>query len=349
MNLSPERHSSLLNWLSSLDGAWEFQLDSLTPASSDASSRRYWRLQSARGPVIVMDAPPAVSLNNEAFVREARRLAAAQLPVPALHAVQSEDGWMLLSDLGATTLQSWLATHPEGADRAYRQATALLLRLQALELTEAERAALPVYDAAFFRREMDLCTEWYLTQHAGLALSDADQAVLERSFALITAQCVAQPQGYVHRDFHSRNLMVQSPEATQLDLGLLDFQDAVWGPVTYDLASLLRDAYVHWDEAQQFDWGIRHWEAMRKAGLPVDSDFGEFWRQLEWMGLQRHLKILGIFARLSIRDAKPQYLADIPRVWQAAYQVCARYSGLGALAGLLEKAAGEHRHTGYTF
>ena len=223
---------------------------------------------------------------------------------------------------------------------AVTQATALLLRLQALELTEAERAALPVYDAAFFRREMDLCTEWYLTQHAGLALSDADQAVLERSFALITAQCVAQPQGYVHRDFHSRNLMVQSPEATQLDLGLLDFQDAVWGPVTYDLASLLRDAYVHWDEAQQLDWGIRHWEAMRKAGLPVDSDFGEFWRQLEWMGLQRHLKVMGIFCRLKHRDGKPHYREDLPRFIAYATKVALRYR---PLAGLLPADDGRVR------
>ena len=241
--------------------------------------------------------------------------------------------------------QSWLATHPEGADRAYRRATALLLRLQALELTEAERAALPVYDAAFFRRGNGPVHR--VAPHAACGTGAErrwDQAVLERSFALITAQCGAAA-GYVHRDFHSRNPW-SSRLNTQLDLGLLDFQDAVWGPVTMTwrpaegrLCALGRGAAA--------DWGIRHWEAMRKAGLPVDSDFRRVLAAAGVDGPAAPPKILGIFARLSIRDAKPQYLADIPRVWQAAYQVCARYSGLGPWLACW-KGGGRASHTGYT-
>jgi len=163
--------------------------------------------------------------------------------------------------------------------------------------------------------------------------------------AAILDACTAQPAVLVHRDYHSRNLMLE-PDGRP---GLLDFQDAVHGPITYDLVSLLRDAYVEWDEEVQIDWAVRYWERARKAGLPVDPDFGAFWRALEWMGLQRHLKVLGIFARLYHRDGKDAYLQHLPRVWRYAHRVCVRYSGLQPLALLLERLAGTQREVGYTF
>jgi len=193
--------------------------------------------------------------------------------------------------------------------------------------------------------EMRLFPDWYIARHCGQTLDDGESARLEACMAAILDACTAQPAVLVHRDYHSRNLMLE-PDGRP---GLLDFQDAVHGPITYDLVSLLRDAYVEWDEEVQIDWAVRYWERARKAGLPVDPDFGAFWRALEWMGLQRHLKVLGIFARLYHRDGKDAYLQHLPRVWRYAHSVCVRYSGLQPLALLLERLAGTQREVGYTF
>jgi aminoglycoside/choline kinase family phosphotransferase len=203
---------------------------------------------------------------------------------------------------------------------------------------------LPPYDAAVLRRELDLFPEWYLGRHLGLELDAAARETLERTFALVIANNLAQPRVYVHRDYHSRNLMVSAPNP-----GVLDFQDALHGPVTYDLVSLLRDAYVAWDEETQIDLAVRYWERARKAGVPVDADFGAFWRDFEWMGVQRQLKVLGIFARLAHRDGKHGYLADMPRVMGYLRGACARYAALEPLLKLIDRLEGRETHVVETF
>jgi aminoglycoside/choline kinase family phosphotransferase len=264
-------------------------------------------------------------------------------------------GFMLLSDLGAHTMLSALVpdapAHTE-ADRAnhvrYGAALQELVKLQGIDA----KSQVPPYDDALLQRELDLLPDWYLTQLRGLDLTPAQRQVLTQAFDRIKAQVLAQPCALVHRDYHSRNLM-NDPLDPGARPGVIDFQDAVWGPITYDPVSLLRDAYVVWDEERQIDWAVRYWQWAREAGLPVREDFGDFWRDFEWMGLQRHLKVLGIFARLALRDGKRQYLDDIPRVWQYAHKVCTRYQGLGPLAALLEAAEantlGVTRRAGYTF
>jgi aminoglycoside/choline kinase family phosphotransferase len=228
-----------------------------------------------------------------------------------------------------------------GDDRLYRDALAALVRLQAIPAA----TQVPAYDEVLLKRELDLFPIWYIERHCGVVLSDPRRQQLDQAFALILQTCLAQPSVLVHRDYHARNLMVVAPGQP----GILDFQDAVWGPITYDLASLLRDAYIEWDEALQLDWAVRYWEAARKSGLPVADDFGTFWRDFEWMGLQRHLKVLGIFARLYHRDGKDGYLKDLPRVWRYAHHVAMRYSVLTPLARLLEELAGVQTQNGYTF
>lgn len=354
----PDRARELAfgSWLEPLCATHGLRRDSLRPASSDASFRRYLRIDAttAAGSFIVMDAPPAQE-DCRPFVRIAQLLRGGGVAAPDILAWDEPLGFMLLSDLGEHTLLSLLQTdapaHSE-AERAnqarYGAAIDELVRLQAIEAS----TVVPPYDDALLQREMDLLPQWYLTQLRGLTLTAAQQSVLARSFALIKSQVLAQPQVLVHRDFHSRNLMA-SPLDPHARPGVIDFQDAVWGPVTYDLVSLLRDAYVVWGEEIQLDHAVRYWQKARQKGLPVPDDFGSFWRDLEWMGLQRHLKVLGIFARLALRDGKRQYLDDIPRVWQYAHRVCTRYNGLGPLAALLEAAEAEtlgiQRQTGYTF
>lgn len=337
----PAREQAFNAWLASLPATLGLQPQTLRAASADASFRRYLRLDAAPGPLIVMDAPPARE-DCRPFVQVAGLLRDAGLSAPQVLHWSEAQGFMLLDDLGATTYLAAL----EGADERaaaplYLDAIDALLRLQRIDA----RGRVPDYDLALLRRELDLFPEWYVQRHCAHALDAAQQAALERCFGLILDACAAQPAVLVHRDYHARNLMHRPGGAP----GVLDFQDAVWGPITYDLVSLLRDAYIEWDEAVQLDWAVRYWERARQAGLPVDADFGNFWRDFEWMGLQRHLKVLGIFARLHHRDGKDGYLADLPRVWRYAHRVTLRYSGLKPLALLLEQLAGTQRETGYTF
>lgn len=354
----PIRQAAFHHWLSALAPAHGLLPETLRSASADASFRRYFRVdaQLAGGPAsfIVMDAPPQKE-DCRPFVSVARLLHAGGVNVPRILAWDEAAGFMLLTDLGEHTLLSTIEVTPESsqaetpASRArYNAALAELLRIQAV----AAPADLPPYDDALLQRELDLFPDWYLTQLRGQALDADQQTMLANTFALIKAQVLSQPTVLVHRDFHSRNLMV-SPADLNARPGVIDFQDAVRGPVTYDLVSLLRDAYVFWDEEDQLDHAVRYWERLRKAGLPVPEDFGDFWRDFEWMGLQRHLKVLGIFARLALRDGKQGYLADIPRVWTYAHKVCTRYQGLGPLARILEDAEastmGIQRQVGYTF
>lgn len=349
----PARQQAFAAWLASVAPAHGLQPDTVRSASSDASFRRYFRIDAAQGSFIIMDAPPEKE-NCHPFVAVDRMLDAGGVNVPHIHQWDEAQGFMLLSDLGHHTFLSTLdvAQADDAGNRArYNAALDELVRLQAVSQGQGEQA-LPPYDDALLQREMDLFPDWYLTKLRGLTLTQAQQAQLAQTFALIKAQVLSQATVLVHRDYHSRNLMAD-PTDPHARPGVIDFQDAVWGPVSYDLVSLLRDAYVVWDEDVQLDYAVRYWEKARKASLPVPDDFGVFWHDVEWMGLQRHLKVLGIFARLALRDGKHQYLDDIPRVWGYAQRVAARYQGLGPLLRLLEQAevaqGGAQTQVGYTF
>ncbi len=243
-------------------------------------------------------------------------------------AEELSQGFLLLSDLGNTTYLARLHAEPEAADVLYRHALDTLVRMQ----SDTEASTLPAYDRPMLARELALFPDWYVTRHQACILSDGDQQTLQQAFEHLLANNLAQPRVAVHRDFHSRNLMVSQPNP-----GVLDFQDAVNGPITYDLVSLLRDAYIEWPEERVLDWAIRYWEAARSAGLPVNPAFGDFYRDFEWMGLQRHLKVLGIFARLYHRDGKDGYLKDLPLVSRYVRSVCERYSAFTSLLRLLDR------------
>jgi aminoglycoside/choline kinase family phosphotransferase len=303
---------------------------SLAPASEDASFRRYWRATLGDGrSYIAMDAPPGREGNDcRPFVRIAGMLAEAGVHAPRVLAQDLAQGLLLLSDLGTRTYLDEL--NPGNAARLFADATDALVRWQL-----ATRAGqLPPYDEALLRRELNLFPEWYVGRHLKRTLGEAQRDSLERIFALLVGSALAQPAVYVHRDYMPRNLMVCEPNP-----GVLDFQDAVLGPITYDMVSLVRDAFVSWDEERVIDWCARYWEKARQARLPVAADFGEFWRAFEWMGLQRHLKVLGIFARINYRDGKPKYLADTPRFLVYARDVAKRYAALAPLLKLLDELA----------
>ncbi|MFM2059957.1 MAG: hypothetical protein RLY71_4342, partial [Pseudomonadota bacterium] len=363
----PAREQAFLAWLGNIAPQRQLDPASLRIASADASFRRYLRIdqdadQCFPRPAqsfIVMDAPPSHE-DCRPFVQVASLLGAAGVHAPAVLEWDEANGFMLLDDLGHRTylsvLQGLDLASPAGfrmADTLYRDALASLVKLQAV----AAEGQVPAYDRALLKRELDLFPEWYIQRHCGVTLTDQQQAQLDKCFELILRNCEHQPAVLVHRDFHSRNLMLgtragadTAPGAGRgANPGVLDFQDAVWGPVSYDLVSLLRDAYIEWTEEQQIDWAARYWQQAKKAGVPVPDDFGDFWRDFEWMGLQRHLKVLGIFARLNHRDGKTAYLNDLPLVWRNAHHVAMRYSGLGPLARILEQLAGVKAEDGYTF
>ena len=242
------------------------------------------------------------------------------------HAEDLARGFLLLGDLGAQTYLQEL--NADNAARLLGDATDALLRWQ----LATRPGELPPYDEALLRREMNLFPEWYVLRHLKVTLSDSQNNSLEQIFRLLVKSALAQPAVYVHRDYMPRNLMVSDPNP-----GVLDFQDAVLGPITYDMVSLLRDAFVSWDEERVLDWSARYWEKAKRAGLPVETGFAEFWRAFEWMGLQRHLKVLGIFARINYRDGKPKYLEDTPRFLRYARAVSERYAALAPLARLLDE------------
>ena len=298
----------------------------LAPASEDASFRRYFRARTGDGRSwIVMDAPPDKE-DCAPFVRVAGLLREAGVNAPQVLAQDLAQGFLLLSDLGTTTFLD--ALNDANADTLMRDATDALLRWQ----LASRPGRLPPYDEALLEREMRLFSDWYVARHLGTTLTAQRQRDLRQVCTLLSRSALAQPQVYVHRDYMPRNLMVSEPNP-----GVLDFQDAVTGPITYDMVSLLRDAFLTWSEERVLDWSARYWEKAKQAGLPVDGDFGEFWRALEWMGLQRHLKVLGIFARLTYRDGKPKYVADTPRFVAYAHGVAKRYAALAPLARLLDE------------
>jgi aminoglycoside/choline kinase family phosphotransferase len=300
----------------------------LAPASEDASFRRYWRLSLADGrSFVAMDAPPEKE-DCGPFLHVARLFAAAGVHVPAIHAQNLGEGFLLLEDLGNTTYLDFFQDNDPKAP--YAAATDALVRIQL-----ASRAGiLPEYDRTLLERELRLFPDWYLARELRRAPVLEETQMLRGVFEALLDNNLAQPRVFVHRDYHSRNLMACDPMP-----GILDFQDAVYGPISYDLVSLFRDAYVRWDEAQVLDWVVRYWEKARKARLPVHHDFAAFYRDFEWMGAQRQIKVVGIFARLCHRDGKQRYLADIPRVLGYLLATCRRYRELAPLARLLDTLA----------
>ena len=329
-----QRQTQLHQWLS---GLFPNQPFTLTPASAEASFRRYFRATFADKVFVVMDAPPQLE-DCKPFLKIGALFEAAGTHVPHVHAQDLAQGFLLLSDLGNQTYLQALSA--DNAKQLYGAATDALIKIQ----LASQPDVLPVYDEALLRRELNLFPEWYVAKHLGVTLTAQQSAKLEECFQRILRNNLAQPRVYVHRDFHSRNLMVTEPNP-----GILDFQDAVYGPITYDLASLFKDAYIRWEEAEMMDWLIRYWEKARQAGLPVREDFGEFYRDYEMMGVQRHIKVLGIFARLSHRDGKDGYLKDMPLVFDYLHRAAARYIDLKPLLNLLDELVPPNHQTGYTF
>lgn len=334
------RQAALEHWLAGVEASFALDLATIAPASADASFRRYFRVCSAspaHPTLIVMDAPPPQE-DCRPFVHVSGLLHEAGLNAPRILAQDLTQGFLLLSDLGRATYLDVL--DQDNATRLYRAAFDALIAWQ----LASRPGQLPPYDNALLQRELDLFPTWYIERHLDMALSPSQQEVLAKTGALLIDGALAQPQVYVHRDYMPRNLIVSEPNP-----GILDFQDAVYGPLTYDVVSLLRDAFISWDEELQLDWLIYYWENAKRAGLPVRQDFGEFYQECEWMGLQRHLKVLGIFARIQYRDGKPRYLADTPRFMQYAHKVAARYKPLHPLARLLDALDGKSAAVGYTF
>ena len=326
--MTDTRLNTLKNWLKALQANWQLDLDTLAPASADASFRRYFRIQSQNpkfGTLIIMDAPPQHE-PLDAFIQVDLLLSEAGLNVPKILEQNVSEGFLLLNDLGNQTYLA--ALNDQTANALYQDATHALIKMQ----LASKPNVLPNYDEALLRRELDLFPDWYLKAHLKIELTEIQKQQLKDAFALIIENNLAQAKVYVHRDYHSRNLMVTAEN----NPGVLDFQDAVYGPITYDAASLWRDAYISWPEERVIDWVIKFWEQGRKAGLPMPGDFGQFYRDFEWMGLQRHLKVLGIFARLFHRDGKDGYLKDIPLVLEYAIATANRYIELKPLARILE-------------
>ena len=364
---SPQRREAFEQWLAPLAAAYRLDLKSLRPASADASFRRYLRLDGggdasgghggdrvsdhasdgatssagsgAETSFIVMDAPPPQE-DVRPFVHIAGLIHDAELHAPQVLAQDVEHGFLLLSDLGSRLYLDALreAAAPQ-ADALMRDAIQALVRWQ----LRIKADTLPRYDEQLLRRELALFPDWCVAHEFKLHWSVVQRATWERICGLLVQSALAQPMVAVHRDWMPRNLMVAEPNP-----GILDFQDAVLGPLSYDVASMLRDAFISWEEASEIDWAARYWDAARQAALPVPEDFGEFWRQLEWMGLQRHLKVLGIFCRLKHRDGKPKYTQDLPRFFAYATKVALRYRDLQPLVALLEPMSGLTRETAYS-
>jgi len=343
----PERQAAFHHWLNAQASAHGVLPATVRAASADASFRRYFRVDTASGSCIVMDAPPDKE-NCEPFVRIARLMTDAGLYAPSILAWDEPQGFMLLDDIGAQTMMDVInRDDPQANHGLYMRALDALLVLQQSSCP----GVLPVYDEALLQRELSLFPDWYLTQHRQLQIDSTQREMLNKTFQTIVQRNLAAPSVYVHRDFMPRNLMMphdpteqRADSAVETRLGVLDFQDAVYGPITYDIASLMRDAFLTWEEDFVLDVTIRYWERARKLGL-MDfdgwhNDFGAFYRAVEWMGLQRHLKVAGIFARLTLRDGKPKYLADAPRFINYIRTTASRYSELTPLLRLIDKIEG---------
>jgi aminoglycoside/choline kinase family phosphotransferase len=317
-----QRLEQLNAWLSDL---YPGAVGEIAPASEDAGFRRYFRVPIDGVSRIAMDAPPERQ-NCRPFLLVAEVFRAAGVHVPQVYAQDLTQGFLLLSDLGPTTYLNVL--NSDNADRLYFEAIESLIRIQ----LASREGVLPDYDDELLMREVRLFPDWYIARHCATTLQPELAASLEKILHRIVEHSLRQPKVFVHRDYMPRNLMVSDPNP-----GVLDFQDAVMGPITYDVVSLFRDAFISWDEDRVLDWSARYWEKAKRAALPVEHDFGEFWRALEWMGLQRHLKVLGIFARICHRDGKAGYVEDTPRFLAYVRPVAERYRELAPLVRLLDR------------
>jgi aminoglycoside/choline kinase family phosphotransferase len=347
---SAQRRAAFERWVAALDPALGLRWATLAPASADASFRRYLRVQTPEGSLIVMDAPPPEAVRP--FVHVAGLLQQAALNAPRVLAADEAHGFLLLTDLGeGLYLDALRDADPARADALMRDALQTLLAWQ----QRVPAAALPAFDGAVLREELALFPEWCVQREFGIQWDERERRLWQQVCDALVASAVAQPVVAVHRDFMPRNLMLCPGQPP----GIRDFQDAGAGPLTYDLASLLRDAFIGWDEAQELDWAVRWWQQARDAGLLTGgpgapgallaADFGEFWRAAEWMGLQRHLRILGVFCRLKHRDGKPRYAQDLPRFFGYATRVALRYAPLKPLLALLAPMSGQRVDRGFTF
>jgi N-acetylmuramate 1-kinase len=363
----PARQLAFRRWLEGVAPAHGLDPSTVRLASADASFRRYLRVDGSEGSRIVMDAPPDKE-DCRPFVKVAGLMADAGVHVPRVLEFDEPLGFMLLDDLGTRTMIDAVDREQPSANKdLYLRAIDELIAWQ----LASKAGVLPPYDEALLARELSLFPDWYIAKHKGIAVEGKLRETLDAQFRTIIAHNLHAPSVYVHRDFMPRNLMLDEraptlpasrgslpPEgalspwggpAAKPRLGVLDFQDAVYGPITYDIASLMRDAFLSWDEEFVIDITVRYWKRAQKAGLPVGEDFGEFYRAVEWMGLQRHLKVAGIFARLTLRDGKPKYLADTPRFIAYIRATTSRYRELGHLAALIDEVEGTQAPSGYAF
>jgi len=347
----PQRQALFETWFARVQNPHQLAPDTLRLASADASFRRYLRVDrhgtKPATSLVIMDAPPDKE-NCKPFVHVAQLMAQAGLKAPEVLAWDEANGFMLLTDLGAQTMMQVIRPSEPPPLSLYLEAVETLIQWQ----LASREGVLPAYDRPLLLRELELFPQWYIGAHRQVTLDAAQRKTLDDAFAAIVTHNLSWPSVYVHRDFMPRNLMVGAGGVARVHdekLGVLDFQDAVYGPITYDIASLMRDAFLSWEEDFCLDVTIRYWQKARKAGLPVGDDFGEFYKGVEWMGLQRHLKVAGIFARLTLRDGKPQYLADTPRFIDYIRTTCARYMELKPLLRLVEKVEGIPVPNAYAF
>ncbi len=320
-----DRLECLSQWLAEVLGRGA---QNIRPASTDASFRRYFRVQSGGKSYVAMDAPPAHE-DLGPYLRIATRFGALGLNVPVIMHSDLKRGFVLISDLGERLYLDHLSAAT--VERLYGDALSALVVLQAGSLTDP--GFLPDYDAALLRREMELFRDWFLERHLGRSLTAVQRAALDTAMGLLVQSALEQPRVWVHRDYHSRNLLWTAAN----NPGIVDFQDAVHGPVTYDLVSLLRDCYIAWPRARVEEWALGYYDLAVQSGIPVGEDEARFLQWFDWMGVQRHLKASGIFARLNHRDAKPGYLKDIPRTLGYVLEVSGRYPALAPLYDLLRE------------
>ncbi|NOL51011.1 aminoglycoside phosphotransferase family protein [Pelistega suis] len=335
----------LKNWLHSLQNNYQLKLDTLRPASSDASFRRYFRIDTHDGTLIIMDAPPAHE-DCKPFIDIAQRLSSVGLNTPHILEQDLEKGFLILNDLGNLTYYQRLQSEisDQELQSIYRDALAAMVDMQ-----KADTTGLPIYDKPRLLTELGLFNEWYVQQYHQTTLSDKEKTQLDAIFELLVQHNDKQAKVFVHRDYHSPNLMLCNPTLHGKNPGVIDFQDAVLGPISYDVVSLVMDARTTWEEPQQLDWAIRYWEMARAANLPVPADFADFHVDYEYMGLQRNLRILGVFARLAIRDNKKHYLDHMPRVNGYVRQVANRYIAFKPLLNILDRLDNIDTKVGYTF
>lgn len=335
----------LKNWLHSLQNNYQLKLDTLRPASSDASFRRYFRIDTHDGTLIIMDAPPAHE-DCKPFIDIAQRLSSVGLNTPHILEQDLEKGFLILNDLGNLTYYQRLQSEisDQELQSIYRDALAAMVDMQ-----KADTTGLPIYDKPRLLTELGLFNEWYVQQYHQTTLSDKEKTRLDAIFELLVQHNDKQAKVFVHRDYHSPNLMLCNPTLHGKNPGVIDFQDAVLGPISYDVVSLVMDARTTWEEPQQLDWAIRYWEMARAANLPVPADFADFHVDYEYMGLQRNLRILGVFARLAIRDNKKHYLDHMPRVNGYVRQVANRYIAFKPLLNILDRLDNIDTKVGYTF